>query len=169
MKITKKIISIPEQELNEFLRESNAIEGEYSEEAFEDAKQAWIMAVLNRGKIDVSYILGIHRRLMKRLNPKIAGVIRTGDVWIGNREGMHPDMIQEELRMLCNKGLYPYYLGEECIKDWHIQFERIHPFWDGNGRTGRILMNIQRLEIGLPLLIIHTGKEQQAYYKWFPK
>jgi len=53
------------------------------------------------------------------------------------------------------------------IKLSHIEFENIHPFEDGNGRVGRILMNIQCLNAGLPLLVIHTGKEQQKYYTWF--
>ena len=153
----------------EFLKESNYIEREYSEEALEDAKKAWIWAKEQRGNISIKFILGIHKRLMKRLNPKIAGKIREVDVWVGGRKCFSSDIIKEELKMLCNPGLYPYYLGEEWIKRWHIQFEYIHPHEDGNGRTGRILMNIQRLKLGLPILIIHEGDEQWEYYKWFKK
>jgi hypothetical protein len=58
---------------------------------------------------------------------------------------------------------------EVFIKQWHINFEGIHPFEDGNGRIGRILMNLQRLSVGLPILIIHEGEEQFEYYKWFKK
>ena len=46
---------------------------------------------------------------------------------------------------------------EEKIKvivDFHIQFERIHPFSDGNDRTGRMMMNYSLLQNGLPPLII---------------
>jgi Fic family protein len=58
---------------------------------------------------------------------------------------------------------------EEKTLLMHIKFEEIHPFEDGNGRVGRILWNIQRLMLGLPLKIIHTGKEQFDYYKIFNK
>ena len=66
------------------------------------------------------------------------------------------------------KGKENYKNVEEIIKS-HIVFEQMHPFADGNGRTGRILMNIQMLNQEYPLLIIHEGKEQQEYYKWFNK
>lgn len=50
----------------------------------------------------------------------------------------------------------------EGILDTHIQFERIHPFSDGNGRTGRMLMNYSLLQEGFPPLIIE--KEAKAIY-----
>ena len=50
----------------------------------------------------------------------------------------------------------------ESVLDTHIQFERIHPFSDGNGRTGRMLMNYSLLQEGFPPLII--DKETKATY-----
>ncbi|MDB6354336.1 Fic family protein [Trichococcus sp. K1Tr] len=50
----------------------------------------------------------------------------------------------------------------ESILDAHIQFERIHPFPDGNGRTGRVIMNYSLLQEGFPPLIIE--KETKATY-----
>lgn len=165
------MIQPTDKEVDEFLRESNAIEREYSKQAFDDAKQAWITGVLNaKNDFSIDLMLGIHRRLMKRLNPNIAGKIRTVPIYVGSSKGykecLKPELIKEELRLLFNPGIYPT-LSEETIKTWHIKFESIHPFKDGNGRTGRILMNLQRLKIGLPLLIIHEGDEQFKYYKWF--
>ncbi len=147
----------------EFLKESNAIEREYSEEALEDAKHAWNFAKKHRHKFDIEFIKLIHQELMRRLNPRIAGKIRKCDIWVGGRKGYNPEEIIEELQIICDG--QP--LNGEAAKYWHIQFEKIHPFEDGNGRVGRILMNIQRLKIDLPLLIIHEGEEQQRYYRWF--
>ena len=50
----------------------------------------------------------------------------------------------------------------ESVLDAHIQFERIHPFSDGNGRTGRVIMNYSLLQEGFPPLIIE--KETKATY-----
>jgi len=49
-----------------------------------------------------------------------------------------------------------------AILDTHIQFERIHPFSDGNGRTGRMVLNYSLLQQGFPPLIIE--KETKAQY-----
>ena len=150
----------------EFLRESNAIEREYSIEELEDSVVAWEYTkdvILNGNSIDISIIKILHTILLRRLDPEIAGKIRTTNVTIGGRLGMNPKDIVEELKSLCT--IYP--TSEDLIKRWHIKFEHIHPFSDGNGRTGRILMNAQRLKSKLPILIIHEGKEQFEYYKWF--
>lgn len=160
-----KMIKITKEE-KEFLIHSNAIEREYSKEALEDAKIAWKFAKNLSVDIRVDLIQKIHRRLMKRLNPRIAGKIRKCNVYVGTRQCMTPNDIKEELELLCNSGLHPV-LSEEGIKKWHIYFEKIHPFEDGNGRVGRIIMNYQRLRLGLPILIIHIGEEQLKYYSWF--
>lgn len=48
----------------------------------------------------------------------------------------------------------------------HIEFEKIHPFVDGNGRTGRMLMWWQEIQSGKkPTLFKHS--ERQDYYKLF--
>jgi len=148
----------------EFLRESNAIEREYSAEALEDAVQAW-KYLKKFNYLRTGTILRTHLLLMHRLDPQIAGRIRGCDVWVGEHKQMKVSMIPDALSEW-RKLLYD---SEEDIKEMHVKFERIHPFEDGNGRTGRMLMNYQRLKLKLPILIIREGTEQFEYYKWFAK
>ena len=50
------------------------------------------------------------------------------------------------------------------IAESHIQFERIHPFLDGNGRTGRMILNQQLINNDLlPITIDKTSKYRQAF------
>lgn len=57
----------------------------------------------------------------------------------------------------------------ENIAEQHICFERIHPFSDGNGRTGRIMLNQQLINAGLlPITIEKNSKYRQAF-KFYDK
>ena len=49
---------------------------------------------------------------------------------------------------------------------FHLDFEVSHPFCDGNGRVGRVIINAQLLKHGLPPLIIRNS-EKQIYYRAF--
>ncbi len=154
-----------QKEVVEFLKHSNWIENEHSKEALFDAKYAWQWALENRNEIDLSYILKVHRILLKNLKPDIAGKIRKVNVMVGGRICPNPGQLN---RLLIT--WFDYHKDaktEEQIKLAHIVFEKIHCFEDGNGRTGRIIYNVQRLKANLPLHIIHQGVEQYEYYKWF--
>lgn len=156
-----------------FLRESNAIESEYSDEAFEDSVGAWEYASENCGSWGIDYVCGIHERLMWRLDKRIAGKLRRKKVYIvGRNEDGERFVIREieargnkpRLRKWCEK--YKVVGSSDEIKEAHIDFEMIHPFLDGNGRTGRILYNIQRVQMGLPIEVFYEN-DKQEYYKWF--
>ena len=154
------------KEEEEFLRESNKIEREYSEQALKDAFKAWRYGLLNKEFISLVTILKIHRKLMSSLEPDIAGKIRNVPVYIGGeKRDQSEGEIFTQLEDWCEN--WATEKTEQGIKKAHVVFEKIHPFCDGNGRTGRILMNLQRVKAGLPILIIHGGKEQVEYYKWF--
>lgn len=152
------------KEVDEFLQESNYIENEYSDRAFIDALNAW-RRILKVDTLTMYDILKCHEVLMIHLNPSIAGDFRFLNVRVGSFYA--PDY--REVRKLMTKWLIEHGDAntQEGIKQAHIAFEKIHPFEDGNGRTGRIIMNWQRTKNGLPLEIIHVGDEQYAYYKWF--
>lgn len=166
----------------EFILESNAIEGVHGDEAFEDAITAWNYA-LGKKTLEVNNVLHIHKLLMKRLNPRIAGKLRTCDVWIGNQ---HKKYLGEEhllwqlrsalstiwmgIGLANDSGLSNEGIKDAITKEAHVAFENCHPFEDGNGRTGRIIYNWHRMKMGLPIHVIHAGtREQGDYYDWFKK
>jgi len=151
-------------EIITFLDESNAIEGE-GEDALENSIEAWDY-LQGEEVLTEENVLETHRILMRDLNPRIAGKYRDCDVWVGDRKCLDFSVIEIVMRnWLINQKANR--TTEKEIKHAHVAFEHIHPFEDGNGRTGRILMNWQRLKAGLPVLIIHTGAEQMSYYQWF--
>lgn len=161
-----------EKDVEDFLRESNAIESEFSDIALEDAKEAWNFAMLQEHMTDEA-VREIHRLLMHRLRPDTAGKWRTCDVWIAGMRKKYTDeaLLLWELRTALT-GIFtsqftatkiPFRIAAKA----HVMFEECHPFEDGNGRTGRIIYNWHRLKMRLPIHVIHVGKEQQEYYDWF--
>lgn len=56
----------------------------------------------------------------------------------------------------------------EKTADYHIQFERIHPFEDGNGRTGRLLINFGLLSNGKAPIVIDQD-DRSEYFEYLAK
>ena len=162
------------RDVTEFLQHSNWIEQEYSDVALEDAEKAWVY-IMKQKRVTVKEILQVHKILAKRIAPTIAGKLRTCDVWIGGEKKRYidEDTLTFQLNNIFSAMLaFPGKTEDEkaqFTKNCHVFFEGIHPFEDGNGRTGRILYNWHRLQLGLPINIIHEGEEQFAYYLWFKK
>ena len=160
----------------EFLMESNAIEGEYDADSLFQASVAWGY-IKEEKEISTGMILKSHKILMlhQKLMPNEKGYFRDVMVYIGGGPALVPEKIREVLdQLILNmndlviNGQYENKIFlERMVKQHHVQYEAIHPFVDGNGRTGRMFMNWQRLQLGLPIHIIHEGKEQMEYYKWF--
>ena len=107
----------------------------------------------------VADIMAIHKRLMDGSeNKRIAGQIRTEQNWIGGNEHNPcgadfvpppPEYLDDLLADLCeaiNDDLLPPLVQAALV---HAQFETIHPFEDGNGRTGRALIHVVLRRRGL--------------------
>jgi len=54
-------------------------------------------------------------------------------------------------------------IGAAAVGDYLCEFEWIHPFIDGNGRTGRILANLVGMRHGLPLLVFKSSDRQKFF------
>ncbi len=146
----------------EWIRESNLIEDVDNPADDKRGVQVWNQLACMPWVVDT--ILWIHRRLLYGHHHANPGRIRVYHVWVGGHKGMSPFLIADALRNF----IYTYATAAdaEIITHSHVIFERIHPFEDGNGRTGRMLMNWQRVRAGLnPLLI--KASERQTYYQWF--
>lgn len=97
-----------------------------------------------------------------------AGRLRDYDVFVGGRKCMSPESIWYALAVLFDT--IPK--TSEEIKAWHIAFEKIHPFGDWNGRTGRFLMlrHIWKANVEIPEIlrdIENFDENRQEYYRWF--
>lgn len=158
---------------SEFLDHSNRIEDERSPEALEDAKEAWEYAKTVQ-TMTMEHLLEIHRILLKRIAPHIAGKFRDYDIMIGGRvkKFLGADLLKSQVENVLtdlNKGEEFGLAAQRSgfARKTHVAFENVHPFPDGNGRSGRILYNWQRIRLGLPIHVIHEGDEQMSYYEWF--
>ncbi len=117
-----------------------------------DAMVWGIESVEPGGPITLSVILEAHRRLLAGTRfEEHGGRIRTEQNWIGG-SGYNPCSaafvppppeevpgLLDDLVRFCNDDTLPA-LAQAAVA--HAQFETIHPFVDGNGRTGRVLLHL---------------------------
>lgn len=120
----------------------------------------------NAFEIDEELILNIHLRLMHGIKAD-AGKYRNHAVRImGSRVVLAnylkvSSLMTELLRKVQNHEVDII----SNIAETHARLEQIHPFSDGNGRTGRLIMLVQALQAGVvPPLVVKERKG--AYYKY---
>ena len=162
-------------EIIEFLDHSNRIEGVHDDRSLHDAIEAWLH-LSKLEKLSRPQVCKVHRMLMRNqaLAMSEKGAYRIIPVYIGRHEAMKAALIpiamkewMTAMNQFPNRPKISTEEKEHRSKVLHVKYEKIHPFVDGNGRTGRMFMNWWRIRNGLPILIIHEGEEQMEYYKWF--
>lgn len=116
----------------------------------------------NKDLFDERFIKSLNETINK--NIKETDEYRTVQVFIRGSEHIPP--APEKIPNLMNYYVYNYNNDTQeifnKIAKYHIEFEKIHPFEDGNGRTGRLLLTYELLKNNLPTVVI--SKEDRVKY-----
>lgn len=137
---------------------------------------------LSRNQFSKEFILDMHRALMRgnvRCQTDEIGIFRTQQNYVGRIGGEHeitytppipedvPDLMDNLLVYMCDsKDNYRPLVRTAII---HAQFETIHPFMDGNGRVGRILIPLYLYavnQIDMPCFFVSEAleRDKMKYY-----
>lgn len=117
-------------------------------------------------------IRSIHQLVVRETEQSTAGMYRTGNVIITGSNHIPPDvseipLLMGELIMWVNENkneLHPIELASIV----HHKLVSIHPFFDGNGRTARVIMNLLLLKEGYPLVTV-LKNDRKKYYQALSK
>ncbi len=120
-------------------------------------------------EVSKEVILFLHKILIETIDSSISGRFREKGEFV--RVGTHVAPAPEHVERMVEETIREYnsdhdsYLLEKVAK-FHLDFETVHPFNDGNGRIGRVLINWQLIRSGFPSVIVRN-KEKSDYYDSF--
>ena len=120
-------------------------------------------------KLSETFIKQLHRILKTNTEDSKKTWFMVGDYKLyenmaGDRETVHPDKVKGAMKKLLSNYLKKDKHTFEEIVEFHVDFERIHPFQDGNGRVGRLIAFKECLKNGIvPFIILDSKKD--FYYR----
>jgi len=102
-------------------------------------------------------IKSLHQLILKNIDEKNAGIYRNSNVIISGAKHTPPDHVHliSDMNNLIHwynteaENLHPVEMAARI----HVDFVKIHPFIDGNGRTARLLMNLELMKEGFPPVV----------------
>ena len=146
-----------------YIRESNLIENIDDPKEDKQSMSAWLW-LLQQKKLDQGIICHLQKRITLHqddLQPDQRGYYRKIQVWVGDHKPPAAHLVKGMMDnwLLDYKKLGPLQA--------HIRFETIHPFVDGNGRTGRMLMWWHELHTGKLPTLYKASERGEVYYKLF--
>ena len=119
-------------------------------------------------KLSESFIKQLHLVLKTGTSDANKPWFRVGDYKIianvvGGRDTTDPKNVRDEMKKLLNDYNQKDYHTFEEIVEFHVTFERIHPFQDGNGRVGRLIALKECLKNNIVPFIIFDNKKEFYY------
>ncbi|MBI3252943.1 MAG: Fic family protein [Candidatus Omnitrophica bacterium] len=127
---------------------------------------AYLMEKVSLGfRINEAFLLRLHEIVMTGFENKLPGRYRTGSVYLSNTDIRLPSaqevpfQMRKLLKAVNRYGKNPV---QKIALD-HYDFEAAHPFFDGNGRVGRLLSAAQLLSCGFAPALVTVG-ERYNYY-----
>ena len=120
-------------------------------------------------KITETHIKELHRILKSNTSDAQKSWFAVGDYKrlaneVGGEQTVLPQNVHKSMKELLAEYNQRKSIELENILDFHVQFERIHPFQDGNGRVGRLLLFWQCLQAAIVPFII-TENLRLYYYR----
>ena len=119
------------------------------------------------GAITLQDLLEVHKRVLGFVDPVEGGRLRNTQVFVGDFVPPSPEDVpaqMDDFILWLNSdealGLHPV----EYAAIAHYKLVVIHPFYDGNGRTSRLLMNLILMQAGFPPVTVHV-EDRAKYYE----
>lgn len=116
------------------------------------------------------YVIKNIHSLVLMNRPEDKGVYRRIPVHImgAYTEPVQPSLIESKMKDLLieNEARKSKMTTVERIARFHLEFEGIHPFIDGNGRTGRLILNLELIKEGFPPINVKFT-DRKRYYDAF--